>query len=315
MPVTYRYSMLLGLCLAMALGVMDPLRASGGADPAMLKRIASRVDGRTGVIAIEATTPVPYVASQPEPNTFVVELRDAVAVNVQNEFAADPRHPVAAVQIENAQGADGAVVARVRLTLEHAQRPRVRSARNVIYVETDRADTHPTAGSAAISLAGPAAAIRDVRVQRRGNATAVTLLGTSRLIATSIQEPKVGPKRVVINLPNVTSAVPNSTPVNQGPVQRVRIGIDPAAPLMTQVSVDLSRQAPYRVETSPDGHNFTLVFDEPARTRVALGQLYLYLIMWIEPAPRAFGPVKRAATRLYVGRFLRRALRRLERGA
>jgi len=58
-----------------------------------------------------------------------------------------------------------------------------------------------------------------------------------------------------------------------------------------------------------------LVFDEPARTRVALGQLYLYLIMWIEPAPRAFGPVKRAATRLYVGRFLRRALRRLERGA
>lgn len=58
-----------------------------------------------------------------------------------------------------------------------------------------------------------------------------------------------------------------------------------------------------------------LVFDELARTRIALAQLYLYLIMWIEPAPRAFGPVKRAATRLYVGRFLRRALRRLERGA
>jgi aminoglycoside phosphotransferase (APT) family kinase protein len=58
-----------------------------------------------------------------------------------------------------------------------------------------------------------------------------------------------------------------------------------------------------------------LRFDEGVRTRIALAQLYLYLIMWIEPAPRAFGPVKRAATRLYVGRFLRRALRGLQRGA
>ena len=73
--VTYRYSMLLGLCLAVALGAMSPLRVAGN-DAAMLKRIASRVDGRMGVIAIEATTPVPYIASQPDPKTFVVELRD-----------------------------------------------------------------------------------------------------------------------------------------------------------------------------------------------------------------------------------------------
>ena len=93
--VTYRYSMLLGLCLAMALGAMSPLRVSGaGNDAAMLKRIASRVDGRMGVIAIEATTPVPYIASQPDPKTFVVELRDVVAVGFQNEFSADPRNPI-----------------------------------------------------------------------------------------------------------------------------------------------------------------------------------------------------------------------------
>jgi type IV pilus assembly protein PilQ len=101
-------------------------------------------------------------------------------------------------------------------------------------------------------------------VQKRGNATAVSLLGTSRLIATSINEPKDGPRRVVVNLPNVTSAVPNTTNVGQGPVQRVRIGFDPSAPLMTQVSIDLSRSAPYRVEASQDGNDLTLVFDEPA---------------------------------------------------
>jgi type IV pilus assembly protein PilQ len=255
--------MLLGLCLAMALGAMHPLRVSGaGTDPAMLKRIASRVDDRGGVVAIEASTPVPYVASQPDPNTFVVELRDAIAVNVQNEFLADPRHPVSAVQVENAQATDGATVARVRLRLDHPTRPRVRSARNVIFVETDRVDAAPKAGAGVISLAGPAAAIRDVRVQQRGNATAVTLLGTARLVATSIVEPKDGPRRVVVNLPNVTSAVPNTTVVRQGPVDRVRIGIDPASPLMTQVSVDLTRTSPYRVEASQDGNDLTLVFDD-----------------------------------------------------
>jgi len=62
----------------------------------------------------------------------------------------------------------------------------------------------------------------------------------------------------------VTSAVPNTTNVGQGPVQRVRIGFDPSAPLMTQVSIDLSRSAPYRVEASQDGNDLTLVFDEPA---------------------------------------------------
>jgi len=75
--------------------------------------------------------------------------------------------------------------------------------------------------------------------------------------------PKDGPRRVVIDLPNVTSAVPTSTTVRQGPVERVRIGFNPAAPLITQVTMDLSRSAPYRVESSPDGNDLTVVFDEP----------------------------------------------------
>src|SRR5688572_3054607 len=265
MPATYRLSMLLGLCLAMALGVLNPLRVSGaGNDSAMLKRIASRVDGRTGVIAIEATAPVPYVASQPDAKTFVVELRDVVALGFENEFTASPGNPVADVQVEAAAGADGRTVARVRMTLDQPMRPRVRSARNVIYVEADRAAVTPagTAAAAAATASGPSPMIRDVRVQRRGDATAVTLLGTSRLLASSILEPKDGSHRVIVNLPNVGFAVPKSTNVGQGPVDRVRIGFDPKAPLITQVSIDLSRTAPYRVEASPDGNDLTLVCDE-----------------------------------------------------
>jgi type IV pilus assembly protein PilQ len=266
----YRYSMLLGLCLATAAGVMAPIGAAGVRnDAAMLKRIASRLDGRTGVIAIEASTPVPYVASQPDARTFVVELRDVVTAGFEDGFTADPRHPIAAVKVENTQAFDGSVVARVRLTLNQPMRPRVRSARNVIYVEADRVDAAPSAANGLINLAGPSSAIRDVRVTRRGNATALTLLGTSRLVATSIEEPKEGTPRLVIDMPNVTSAMQNVTSIKQGPVDRVRIGLNPKAPLMTQVTVDLTRKAAYRLESSPDGNDLTVVFDEPVNDPIA----------------------------------------------
>jgi len=266
----YRYSILLGLCLATAAGVMAPLGAAGArSDAALLKRIGSRIDGRTGVIAIEASTPVPYVASQPDARTFVVELRDVVTAGFEDGFTADPRNPIAAVRVESSQAFDGATVARVRLTLNQPMRPRVRSARNVIYVEADRVDAAPSVNSGVINLAGPATAIRDMRVAKRGNATALTLLGTARLVTTGIQEPKDGTPRLVLDMPNVTSSLPSVTSIKQGPVDRVRIGASPRSPLLTQVTVDLTRSAAYRVESSADGNDLTLVFDEPVNDPVA----------------------------------------------
>src|SRR5688500_8227491 len=258
----HRHSLLLGLAFALLVGTVVPTGVvRAGAEGAMLKKIASRLDDRTGVIAIEATDPVPYIASQPDPKTFVVELREVVARGFADDFTADPRQPFAAVQVESAHAVDGVNITRVRMTLSQPQRPRVRSARNVIYVEAERADA-PMTAAGRISLAGPAPAIRDVRVSKRGSATAVSLLGTSRLVATGVQETKEGGRRIVIDLPNVTSAVPNVTDIKQGPVERVRIGLNPRVPLMTQVTLDLSRATTYRVESSPDGNDLTLVFDE-----------------------------------------------------
>jgi type IV pilus secretin PilQ/predicted competence protein len=240
-----------------------------GTDSATLRKIASRLDAKIGTIAIEASDPVPYVASQPDPGTFVIELRDTVARGFADDFKADPRQPFSAVTVESATGADGARVARVRMTLSQPQRPKVRSARNVIYVEAERADAEPSAAAGRINLAGPATVIRDVRATKRGDATALTLLGTARLSATSIHEGPpsrgtAGSKTIVIDLPNVTSAVPSVTRIEEGPVQQVRVGLNPRVPLMTQVTVELSRTAPYRIETSPDGNNLTLVFDSPS---------------------------------------------------
>ncbi len=148
-------------------------------------------------------------------------------------------------------------------------RPRVRSSRNVIFVEADRPEAGVTANSGMISMAGPAAAIRDVRVTRRGNATAISLLGTGRLVATNVQEDTKGSHRLVIDLPNVTSAVQATTSIKQGPVESVRISPNPRSPLVTQVTMDMTRASQYRIESSPDGADLTVVFDEPASDPVA----------------------------------------------
>jgi type IV pilus secretin PilQ/predicted competence protein len=257
-----RLAMFCGWAAVAALGVLTPLAARGiGADMATLRKVGSRLDGRAGFVTIEASDPVPYVASQPDPRTFVVELRDVIAGGVPAQITTAKLHPVESVRVEQGRALDGASVTRISMTLTHAMRPRVRSARNIITVEADRAEDGIT-GAPAIGLAGPSAVIRDIRVVRRGQATAVTLVGTARLSATSVSEPKEGPRRVVLDFTNTTSAVTSAMTVGQGPVARVRIGLSPRSPLMTQVSMDLSRAATYRVESSPNGQDLTVVFDD-----------------------------------------------------
>jgi type IV pilus assembly protein PilQ len=248
----------------MAVAVMVPLGAVRS-DVATLTTIASRVDGRTGVVSIESSDPVAYVASQPDPRVFVVELREVQAAGFADKFIADPRNPIASVQVESGRATVGVDVARVRMTLRQAVRPRVRSSRNVIFVEAgDERLVNESAESAAVSLATPAAVIRDVRVQRRGAATIVNLLGTGRLVAATVEESADGPRRLTLNLPNATSAVPNTTVVKQGPVENVRLGINPREPQVMQVVLELSRPAAYRLESSANGQDLAVVFDEPA---------------------------------------------------
>src|SRR5204862_5520743 len=186
----------------LALGAIVPLRASV-TDTAVLKRIALRVDDRAGVISIEASDPVPYVASQPDPRTFVVEMRNVLAVGFADNFKVDPRVPISGVRVENTRAFDGATVARVSLDLAEPIRPRVRSSRNVIYVEADRLD-RPAAG--VVNAAGPSSVIHDMHVERRGTSTAITLKAIGRLVATNVEQPKDGPARLYIDLLNATSA-------------------------------------------------------------------------------------------------------------
>jgi type IV pilus assembly protein PilQ len=299
-----RYLVLLGLCAAMTVTVMTPVGARAArADAATLKRIASKVDGRTGVISIEASDPVPYVATQPDPRSFIVELRDVVATGFADGFTADPRSPIANVEVESTHAEDGVNIARVRLSLSQPMRPRVRSSRNVIYVEAD-APTATTDAGAASRVSGPSSVIRDLNVSRRGPATLVSLLGSGPLNPLSVERAKDDPKRLVLSFANVSAALANSTNVGQGPVERINVGLDPKTPLVTQVVMELSRPSAYRVEPSDDGQTLTVVFDEPmaAQTASLTGAPRAPADGQRLPLPRAFAaqapaiPVAPAAT-------------------
>ena len=104
------------------------------------------MDDRAGVIAIEASAPVAYVAAQPDPRTFVIELRDVWPAGSPTTLRAirDIPFPPSA---SKALSLPMALRLRVSMALTEPLRPRVRSSRNVIYVEADRLDCARTGAS------------------------------------------------------------------------------------------------------------------------------------------------------------------------
>ena len=137
---------------ALASGGM--LLAAAGTAPVQLLRVATQ--DRT--VLIDATDPVAYSVTRPDPLTLVVDLRGTRVGNATSDV--QPDGPVAAVRVEQTAAADGLPVARVRLSLAHVAEYTVRSSRNTIRVELSPSD-------AATSSAAPA--------RRSGAATGTTL--------------------------------------------------------------------------------------------------------------------------------------------
>jgi type IV pilus secretin PilQ/predicted competence protein len=247
--------------------------ANGGAEngeaaSAELRAISSKVDGRTSTVMIEATEPVAYVTSQPDPLTVIVDLRNVVAGYLAAPLAPVP--PVMHVDVEEATAPDGAPLARVVLRLDRPAPHKVHSARNIIYVEVDRpegsAGLKPgptTVAGSKPALAGPglspvnaattrtATAIQSVRALPDG--AGIALRGDGTLVASSIEEAKDLPPRVLLDFHEVSArGVPAVTDVNAGDIQRVRVGTNSRSPLVTRVVIDLAKQLAYRVEEAGD---------------------------------------------------------------
>ncbi len=267
--------------LAVGLSAGAPGSNAGTETPA-LKSISSRLDGALSTVLIEASEPVAYLTSQPDPLTVLVDLRNVAAGSMVSQSISDMLEPVGSVKIEAAHAPDGAPVARVRVNLERAARHRVRSARNTILVEVDRAAARdgasanrvpsiapvkpaaPETPRAAVAAAPAAQAVQTTDVSRTAKATqlrsvrvgeieegyAVTLSGNGALVAAKVDATTDMPHRVFLDFAGVaTGSVPAVTSVNNDDIERVRVATNSREPLITRVVIDLARKIPYTVET------------------------------------------------------------------
>jgi type IV pilus assembly protein PilQ len=231
------------------------LAAEGTAVGARLTAISSTAEGPRAAVLIEASEPVAYVASQPDASTFVLDLRNVQAAGYANGFTAKRGSPVRAVAVEDAVGAGGERVARVRLALAGPLTPRVRSQRNLIVVEVDS-----TAATESVAAVPDVVALRALRAEVGPDGVSVLLSGSGALVPSAVRAMGGLPRRLVLDFPNVTPFVPSVTSVRQGPVDRVRVALNSRDPLVTRVVVDLAREATHTLVPGADGHSLRLTF-------------------------------------------------------
>ena len=158
-----------GIILAAAVTAAGALvQASAPAGPApvnavRLTAISSRVHARGASLVIEATEPVAYVATRPDPLTLLLDFRNVDGNRVTNSVSEHARSPIAGVSVEPSDAA-GEPGSRVRIDLAQPVGHRVRSDRNTIIVDFDKpaesaaARARPTIDPiAALGLDGAAA--------------------------------------------------------------------------------------------------------------------------------------------------------------
>ncbi|MGE3276111.1 MAG: type IV pilus secretin PilQ [Vicinamibacterales bacterium] len=274
------------LASALAAALAVTVTAAGRAVPEIVA-VSARADARLSTVLIEATEPVAYVTSQPDPLTVLVDLRN-VQASLEGATGA-AASPVAGVSLEAATAADGAPLTRVRIQLDRAASHHVRSSRNRIFVEVDRnsaaaPETRPApAAAAADAPAGGAATstpvvpppvllpaqvanrLESVSVQRSGDVTAVTLRGNGRLVPSTVERARDMPPRVLLDFEGVAAGNAASLiPVDGPNILRVRVAVNSRSPLVTRVVVDLARVLEYRVEEIDDGLRVIFGEDETA---------------------------------------------------
>jgi type IV pilus assembly protein PilQ len=238
--------------------------SAGGAAPIRLLGVT----GQGGAVVIEASEPVAYTVSRPDPLTVLVDLRNVSVADAANQV--ERRDPITRVTLEQASAVDGKALARVRLQLARPFEAKVRSLRNTIRVEL----TPSTGASAAPALpaplvrddltVAPATVLERIRASRAAAATTVTLAGNGRLTPATITESQDQPRRLVIDFPDVSSKAPANTIGDGTLVKAVRVGVNSRQPLVTRVVMEVAPAATYHVERAgSDGRDLAVVFEGP----------------------------------------------------
>jgi len=125
------------LTVAAAGALVNASVPNAGISTARLKTISARVSKKGASLVIEASEPVAYSATRPDPLTLLLDFRNVAADDVANSVVADPRSPIAYVSIEAAETM-GTPASRVRIALAQPVAHHVRSDRNTLVIDFDR---------------------------------------------------------------------------------------------------------------------------------------------------------------------------------
>lgn len=232
----------------LATALVASLAAAGSPPPAegpAVRSISGRLDGGLSTVLIESTEPVAYLTSQPDPLTVLVDLRNVRADAIGKEARGEMPPPVDAVNVERAIAPDGSPVARVRVALDRAAPHRVRSSRNVIFVEVDREDLGLSRRSSpenARAQADPAARVQaePVRDERpvlistdTGAVASSEPAPSSGAAAAAVLQQPPAPPTPVVQAPSVSPATETTRQFTGHPVTFDFQGADLRAVLRT----------------------------------------------------------------------------------
>ena len=146
MTVTRGFALFL-ICVLAAF-MVDPTGSaeSPAAATVHLKSITSHLHAKGASLVIEATEPAPYVTSRPDPLTVVLDFRGVDGQGLANSLPSAASGPIARVGVEATQ-LMGAHSSRIRIALTQPVAHNVRSERNTVIVDFERAsrDGSPSA--------------------------------------------------------------------------------------------------------------------------------------------------------------------------
>jgi type IV pilus assembly protein PilQ len=141
--------------VAATIAAITTLAALAGSTPGLSAAAAPArllsVSAQGPAVLIEATDPVAYTVTRPDPLTLLVDLRNVTFADAATQV--QPKGFVAAIGVENAAAPDGLAVARVRISLARAAEYTVKSTRSTIRV--DLAPAKASAGAKPAPAATP----------------------------------------------------------------------------------------------------------------------------------------------------------------
>jgi type IV pilus secretin PilQ/predicted competence protein len=139
--VTRGAALFLTIALAATTGDVFYAAGAGTVVPeARLTAITSRVSAKSTSLVIEASEPVPYVTTRPDPLTIVLDFRNVASDRLAKIAPPVDKTAITAVAVEDAQSM-GAKVSRVRISLAEPLVHHVRAERNTVVIDFDRSSS------------------------------------------------------------------------------------------------------------------------------------------------------------------------------